>query len=452
MVWFIIILLLAMGTVAVCIFLRKKRIKEYTFPSHSSQPTISPKPHDQPTSEASFPDVRIAYEDASGDQTERRITPLHRSASGVITAHCHLRNDERTFRLDRIRVVYDLLTGKALDKQVWIDSLPKVESEGRRTDTHTEQVIRVTVDIHPEGIRMSAHESPAPARNSIGEQPIATDKAWPSDSVRGMVPKPGSFDDSLFVDPSTGKFKFPNYRDNKKYLVEIRDETDYREQFWNHLDREEKRQYNLDRFNWDIESGGVIIEVEGFLEIFRPENRQTFSQFEMLYRLDIEELLDTLETNHQKSDLDLVWVAPSDPAFQSVRDGYLEQVKTVEAIDHWRNLKVSEIKKVCTTAGIKVGIKKKDELIQELIENNIQYPNEMSLPYQPSAKCREALDNAISIYIEAVKENADRFHPTYIAYIWDAAIDANSYTYVAQAIRDAISYQYWLERMQPGTL
>ena len=89
------------------------------------------------------------------------------------------------------------------------------------------------------------------------------------------------------------------------------------------MDREEKREYNLDRFNWDIESGGLIIEVEGFLEIFKPENRQKFSQFEMLFRLDLEEFLDKLETNHQKSEFDLLWVAPSDPAFEAVRDGYL---------------------------------------------------------------------------------------------------------------------------------
>lgn len=450
MAWFIIILLLAVGIVAISIILRKQRIKDYTFPSHSSVPTISPEPHDQATREASLPDVRIIYQDASGDQTERRITPIHRSASGVINAHCHLRNDERTFRLDRIRVMYDLGTGKALDKHVWIDSLPNVESEEWRSNTQTEQVFRITTDIQPEGIRIRVDDSPVPARNSIAEEPIKTNEAWPSDSVRGMVPKPGSFDDSLFVDPKTEQFKFPNYRDNKKYLVEIRDKTDYRNQLWNHLDLEDKRQYNLDRFNWEIESGGLIIEVEGFLDIFKPENRQKFSQFEILFRLDLEELLETLETNHQKSELDLLWIAPSDPAFEAVRDGYLEQVKTVDAVDHWRNLKVSEIKKLCTTAGIKVGDKKKGQLIQELMESNIQYPNEAGLPYQPSPKCREALDKPISIYIEAVKENADRFHPTYIAYIWDAAIDANSYTYIAQAIRRAISDQYWIRRMQPN--
>jgi hypothetical protein len=79
----------------------------------------------------------------------------------------------------------------------------------------------------------------------------------------------------------------------------------------------------------------------------------------MLFRLDLEEFLEKLDANHQKSEFDLLWVALSDPAFEAVRDGYLEQVKTVDAIDHWRNLKVSEVKKQCTTAGIKVGNKKK---------------------------------------------------------------------------------------------
>jgi hypothetical protein len=90
MAWFIIILLLAMGTVAISIVLRKKRIKDYTSLSPSSLPTISPKPQDQPTREASFPDVRIVYEDASGDQTERRITPFivqHRELSQHIATY-----------------------------------------------------------------------------------------------------------------------------------------------------------------------------------------------------------------------------------------------------------------------------------------------------------------------------------------------------------------------------
>ena len=133
MVLFIIVLLLATGTVAISIFLRKKRIKDNTFPSHSSLPTISPKPRDQPTRKASLPDVRIVYEDARGDQTERRITPLHRSASGVITAHCHLRNDERTFRLDRIRIVYDSRYGQSA-RQTRLDRF--ATRSGLRREAH----------------------------------------------------------------------------------------------------------------------------------------------------------------------------------------------------------------------------------------------------------------------------------------------------------------------------
>jgi hypothetical protein len=105
--------------------------------------------------------------------------------------------------------VYDSNTDKTLDKYVWIDSLPKLESEAWRSDTPTEHVIRVTADIQPDGISISVDESTARTRNSIAKQPITTDNAWSSDSVRGMVPKPGSFDASLFVDPRTASLNSP---------------------------------------------------------------------------------------------------------------------------------------------------------------------------------------------------------------------------------------------------
>ena len=47
----------------------------------------------------------ITYIDAKGEETNRAITPLHvRVANGYVylVAHCHLREAERSFRLDRI--------------------------------------------------------------------------------------------------------------------------------------------------------------------------------------------------------------------------------------------------------------------------------------------------------------------------------------------------------------
>ena len=49
--------------------------------------------------------VRMEYLDARANRTYRVIEPLHvRRAGGelLLIAHCHLRNDRRTFKLDRI--------------------------------------------------------------------------------------------------------------------------------------------------------------------------------------------------------------------------------------------------------------------------------------------------------------------------------------------------------------
>lgn len=49
--------------------------------------------------------VRFAYEDAKGDQTERAVKPLgivYMDNTNVLLAWCHLRQDFRMFRLDRM--------------------------------------------------------------------------------------------------------------------------------------------------------------------------------------------------------------------------------------------------------------------------------------------------------------------------------------------------------------
>ncbi|RME45752.1 MAG: WYL domain-containing protein [Caldilineae bacterium] len=49
-------------------------------------------------------DVQITYRAASGRCTERVVTPLD-CAGGYLIGHCHLRGEQRTFRLDRIETI-----------------------------------------------------------------------------------------------------------------------------------------------------------------------------------------------------------------------------------------------------------------------------------------------------------------------------------------------------------
>ena len=49
--------------------------------------------------------LQLRYLSAVGEETRRVVSPLHVTASSgrlYLVAFCHLRNEQRTFRLDRI--------------------------------------------------------------------------------------------------------------------------------------------------------------------------------------------------------------------------------------------------------------------------------------------------------------------------------------------------------------
>lgn len=49
--------------------------------------------------------MTITYVDEHGVQTERTIYPLFMKSTMAVRARCELRQDERTFRLDRMRTI-----------------------------------------------------------------------------------------------------------------------------------------------------------------------------------------------------------------------------------------------------------------------------------------------------------------------------------------------------------
>lgn len=61
-------------------------------------------------------DVDLAYEDAYGGRTQRRVTLANYSSDGAgyVVGFCHLRGEARTFRLDRVQSAIDIATGEVI--------------------------------------------------------------------------------------------------------------------------------------------------------------------------------------------------------------------------------------------------------------------------------------------------------------------------------------------------
>ena len=60
----------------------------------------------------------MIYLDREARKSERRIVPLRirrRRGSAMLVAHCQLRNEERTFKLDRIMTMEPLESQAATD-------------------------------------------------------------------------------------------------------------------------------------------------------------------------------------------------------------------------------------------------------------------------------------------------------------------------------------------------
>lgn len=62
--------------------------------------------------------LKLKYEDAEGRVTEREVQVREcdtTNPAGYLTGHCRLRNEFRTFRMDRIKRAIDMETGEVLD-------------------------------------------------------------------------------------------------------------------------------------------------------------------------------------------------------------------------------------------------------------------------------------------------------------------------------------------------
>ncbi|HSM39651.1 MAG TPA: WYL domain-containing protein [Afifellaceae bacterium] len=62
--------------------------------------------------------LAIEYEHVNGDISSRLITckSINPNPPGFLRAHCHLRNDFRTFRVDQIRSIKEMGTGEIIEK------------------------------------------------------------------------------------------------------------------------------------------------------------------------------------------------------------------------------------------------------------------------------------------------------------------------------------------------
>lgn len=250
----------------------------------------------------------------------------------------------------------------------------------------------------------------------------------------------GSFNKNDFIIEGTNKFKFPKYnQDNSKYLVKVKDNTNYKEYYFDGYSKEEKDNFTFDDFEKIFISPELEIEsFEDFIERLNSNyfekaigKKQTLFLFE-----EFEDFLNDKEANDGSLILDrknsnkleeLNYIIKADEQFN--------QTEYISTLSH------NELENLCKQNSIK-PFKTKKALTNQVLGLKL----DLDIPFilvNPTEKLKKYFSSFIELYISELKKSADRFHPLYIESIFQEALYANDNKYVNNLIKDIIESGFW---------
>jgi hypothetical protein len=269
--------------------------------------------------------------------------------------------------------------------------------------------------------------------------------------VKVMRAIDGTYDKAFFVNPETGQFHFPNYNADNRFIVKIKDETNYRDVHWDGLSQREKQSYGLKEF--ELFYMTPDISIESFWEVFDKPKKTHLKPYEFLHgrgehlRMVIEELEN--DNNAQFFEGDFLIDELIKKGFANLYEYRNEKEKYNSYIEYINNLSVTSLKEICRIAGLKVSLKKQ-ELANQIIQNNI--PVEISNLYILNDSFYTMMKHFYNQYVEDIKAHLDTWHPLYIADVWQEVKLQADCREIEKMVDEIIKTKYWTNRLKEEIL
>jgi hypothetical protein len=267
----------------------------------------------------------------------------------------------------------------------------------------------------------------------------------------------GSFDVSVFVNPKTGRFRYPRYKSPTSAIVKIKDNTDYREDFTAFSDIDDANDPML-CFEYELYSATLDLELTSFEDVFDSIVRRA----ELPPRLQGigSELLSLASDpgffpNEDNRGLPEGFHLLDDYELHFLDTGMLqtfpiEPGSELEGIVRKASLEsfnVENLKKICDENTLsKSG--KKDELIERILAAKAVFQS-MPLVRANSRKLNSLLDLMTDIYVDDIKSSIDQWHPLFMKHVWSAAKDWADCEIVERKIDAILATPYWATRLIP---
>lgn len=262
----------------------------------------------------------------------------------------------------------------------------------------------------------------------------------------------GTFDESYFVDPDTGAFRFPKYKTDKTCIVQIKDITNYKEDMWYGIDENEKKNFGIADFEFNFVSADI--EIDSFWNIFDLRNRKHLRTYQYLtgHGRELEELNDEFE-NRDRS----YHIFATDEWMRKLLDNGCLQCCIFESeddkracwIEYLNLIKVSELKEICSKNGLKINLNKPG-LINQIISSGLE------VDYPPAVEANEAfqtmMDHFYRLYVDDVYSSIDKWHPLVIREVWDYVVSDTDSDGVAKKAKEIIASKYFEDRLRKQPL
>ncbi len=269
----------------------------------------------------------------------------------------------------------------------------------------------------------------------------------------------GSFDASVFVNPKTGRFRYPKYKSPTSAIVKIKDNTNYREDFTAFSDIDDANDPML-CFEYELYNATLDLEITSFEDVFDsivrraelPPRLQGIGSELLSLASDPdffpnEDDLGLPEGFHLLHDHDLYLLeAGMLQTFPIEPGSELENIVRKASVE---NFNVENLKRICSENTLsKSG--KKDELIERILAAKAVFQS-VPLVRVNSRKLNSLLDLMTDIYVDDIKSSIDKWHPLFIKHVWSDAKDWADCEIVKRKIDAILANPYWASRLIPTT-
>ncbi|MFT7158015.1 MAG: hypothetical protein ACI8Q1_003041 [Parvicella sp.] len=262
---------------------------------------------------------------------------------------------------------------------------------------------------------------------------------------RLLVPIKGTFQEANYISSKTGRFKMYKPPQTKSFLVRIKDSTDYSEELFWDLDKQEKEQFSVRNYEYQSEYINYCFEIDSLDEMVERLGEKRRNKL-WPYNFDLFEILEDFEDDFD-FEVPVKYLTHEECALY--KNEFIEPLDYEEhEIELWDQLKVFRLQNICRENNISTTKKNKASLIESLKETDIEFASEIKFPYRLTENLKAALQPIISLYVSELKNNIDRFHPLQIPIIWESAFEVMNADIVVTAIEKVSESQYWKENLR----